>query len=41
MHPISMQILKNTLAFPLNLGELRDGSEAEVAASTAISTSAF
>ncbi|WP_225085151.1 hypothetical protein [Pectobacterium colocasium] len=40
IYPISMQILKNTLAFPLNLGELRDGSEAEVAASTAISTSA-
>ncbi|MEI7141105.1 hypothetical protein, partial [Pectobacterium parmentieri] len=39
-YPISMQILKNTLAFPLNLGELREGSEAEVAASTAISTSA-
>ena len=40
IYPISMQILKNTLAFPLNLGELREGSEAEVAASTAISTSA-
>ncbi|WP_409306788.1 hypothetical protein [Pectobacterium sp. B1J-3] len=39
-YPISMQILKNTLSFPLNLGELREGSEAEVAASTAISTSA-
>ncbi|WP_198339790.1 hypothetical protein [Pectobacterium parmentieri] len=39
-YPISMQILKNTLAFPLNLGELREGSEAEVKASTAISTSA-
>ncbi|WP_196908591.1 hypothetical protein [Candidatus Symbiopectobacterium sp. 'North America'] len=40
IYPISMQILKNTLAFPLNLVELREGSEAEVAASTAISTSA-
>ncbi|GKW19631.1 hypothetical protein PEC302107_13600 [Pectobacterium araliae] len=39
-YPISMQILKNTLAFPLNLGELRDGSEAETKVSTAISTSA-
>lgn len=39
-YPISMQILKNTLAFPLNLGELRKGSEAETKASTAISTSA-
>ncbi|MCU1788960.1 hypothetical protein CUU54_08800 [Pectobacterium polaris] len=32
--------MKNTLAFLLNLGELREGSEAEVKASTAISVSA-
>ncbi|MFJ5333060.1 hypothetical protein ACIPTT_21435 [Pectobacterium versatile] len=38
-----MQILKNTLVFLLNLGELREGSEAEAEAeaeaSTAISIS--